>query len=109
MVRAFGCTLLALFLGVVTLCAKDFDGTITKVDPDKKVVTVKVGDVEVDVKIDDKVSLKGGKDGDKDVDLAKLAKRVDKKAAKATIVTKEDADAFKKDLTITAIKLKGKK
>jgi hypothetical protein len=108
MVRAFGCALLALFVGVITLSAKDFEGTITKVDADKMVVTVKVGDTEVDVKLSDKVSLKGGKDGDKDVDLGKLAKRVEKKAAKATITTKEDTD-FKKESTITAIKLKGGK
>jgi hypothetical protein len=109
MIRAFGCALLALFLGVVTLSAKDWEGTITKVDADKKIVTVKVGDTEVEVTISDKVAIKGGKDGDKDVDLSKLSDRVGKKAAKATITTKEDADAFKKDLTITNIRVRGGK
>jgi hypothetical protein len=111
MYRTLVCAGLALFLCAVTVTAKEYKGTIVKIDGD--VVKVKVGDEEKTFVFGDKTAIVNAKD--EAVEKEKLAKRVEKagdKGVGCTIDTEEkDGKEVAKDgkIVLKQIKLKGKK
>ncbi len=82
---------LALVLVVACVSAKEYKGTVTKIDTEKKTLTVKVDDAEKTFVYTDSTEFTGGKGG-KSIPadgLSKLADRVASKARPATVVTEE--------------------
>jgi hypothetical protein len=99
--------LLALALIVACVSAKEYKGSITKIDTDKKTVTFKVDDSDKTFSYTDKSEFVGGKGPIPQENLSKFAGKV--AGRKATIQTDEkdgkevvdkDGNAVIKSLTI---------
>jgi hypothetical protein len=103
--KLFGVLALALVLCFGAVLADEVKGRITKIDPDKKEVTVSVDGKEMVYKVDDDAKLPEGKGG-KATTLKGLARRVEKageKGVKATLTTKKEGGKE----VVTEIKLGG--
>ena len=80
----------ALAFVVAAVSAKEYKGTITKVDPDKKLVTVKIDDKDKTFTYTDKTEfLKGNGTAIPQEFLSKVGDRAAKKGIPATITTDE--------------------
>jgi hypothetical protein len=90
MYRSLMGALLLLGLCAFTALAKEHKGNVTKVDPDKNLITVKVGDEEKTFTFTDKTMFIGpkGKEISRE-GLSKLAEKLAEKARPATIETEE--------------------
>jgi hypothetical protein len=82
--------LLALALIVACVSAKEYTGNITKIDTDKKLVTVKIDDKEKTFAYTDKTEfLKGDGSAIPQEFLSKLGGKLGDKGRKATVTTDE--------------------
>jgi hypothetical protein len=85
--------ILALAFVVACVSAKEYMGTVTKIDDLKKTVTVKVGDDEKTFSYSDKTEMTGRKGKTMTVDqVSKRLQAVGDKGMAATIVTEEKDD-----------------
>jgi hypothetical protein len=105
---------LALVLVVACVSAKEYKGTITKLDIDKKTVTVKVdGEEKTFVYSDKSEFLKGNGKSIPQEALSKLAERIGDKGIPGTVETdeKDGKEVSDKDgkVVIKSLKLMGKK
>jgi hypothetical protein len=99
--------ILALAFVVACVSAKEYMGTVTKIDTLKKTMTVKVGDEEKTFVYTDKTEMVGrkGKTITQD-NLTKMADKLGDKGAPATIVTEEaDGKEVAKDGNAVATKI----
>jgi len=82
--------LLALALVVACVSAKEYKGTVTKIDTDKKTVTVKIDDADKTIAYTDKTEFVRGKGkAIPQENLSKLAEKLGDKGFAATITTDE--------------------
>jgi hypothetical protein len=82
-------------LAVVVACvsAKEYKGTITKIDPDKKTVTVKVDDKDKTFAYTDKSDfLKGDGSAIPHDFLSKVSERIEKKGPIPATITTDEKD-----------------
>jgi len=103
--RSLVCALCAFVLCAVAI-AKDYDGTITKIDGDK--MTVKVGDKEQTFILTDATKIEGAGKKDTTPDKASLTRSLDraKGMLKAKISTEEkDGKEVMKDGSPVAVKV----
>jgi hypothetical protein len=104
----------ALIVLVACVSAKEYKGNITKINTDKKTVTVKIDDADKTFSYTDKTEFVGRKGNTIPQDnLSKLADKIGERSAPATLTTDEkdgkevtdkDGNAVLKNIT-----LKGKK
>jgi hypothetical protein len=93
MLRALTCAATLVLLCAVTLLAKEYEGTVTKLDTEKNVVTVKIGDNEKTFAYTDSTEFINAKGkAIKSEKLGKLAEKLANKAQDATLVTSEKDD-----------------
>ncbi len=115
MVRSLLAAGLVLSVCAFTVFAKEYKGDVTKIDTEKKLVTVKIdGEEKVFAYTDESTFVGGGKGGAKTLDkdgIAKTAEKLGKRARPATIVTEEkDEKEVMKDgkLVISKVTFGGK-
>lgn len=106
MIRALLCTLFALCLLAAPALAKEYKGQAVKLEIDKNVLVVKVGDKEETIKLTDKTSFVNakGKTIDKEK-LEKMTKAIGKGRAEFTVDTEgESTKEVATKVTITVKK-----
>jgi hypothetical protein len=83
---------LALALVVACVSAKEYKGTATKLDTDKKTVTIKVDDKETTIGYSDKTEFFRGTDAVAQENLGKAAKRANSKGIPGIIILTDEKD-----------------
>jgi hypothetical protein len=82
----------ALALVVACVSAKEYKGTATKLDSDKKTVTIKVDDKETTITFSDKTEFFRGTDAIPQDFLSKVAKRVNSKGVPNAVIVTDEKD-----------------
>jgi hypothetical protein len=106
--------LFALAICVNCVSAKEYKGTATKIDTDKKTVTVKIDDTEKTFSYSDSTEFVRGKNkAVAQSDLSKLSTQISAKGVAVTITTdeKDGKEVMDKDgnLTLTKVTIGGGK
>jgi hypothetical protein len=93
MLRALTCAFTVVLLFAVTVLAKQYDGTITKIDTDKNIITVKIGDDTKTFVYTDSTEFLSSKDKAISKErLGKLAEKLGDKGRPAILNTSEKDD-----------------